>query len=58
MPRYVFKCPRGHVAEETRRVDERDAPKECPHCAGRVYMKRTVAPTSGLFPGADTWRKR
>lgn len=54
MPIYSYRCPKGHVHEEQRRVDDRNAVKPCPKCAEPTQLiPSLVAPK---FPGADRWR--
>jgi putative FmdB family regulatory protein len=54
MPRYAYRCPKGHVHEEQRKVDERHKPIACPKCNEPAQLTPSlVAP---MFPGADRWR--
>jgi putative FmdB family regulatory protein len=32
MPRYDYRCPKGHVWELTRKFGERDKDADCPEC--------------------------
>lgn len=65
MPRYVYRCAKGHVVELQRKVDERNMPVECERCPkemesstsyARPLMQREPVLTSPSFPGADRWR--
>jgi len=62
MPRYVYRCEKGHEAELQRTIAERDDRVSCEDCerAGRGFVDRAMARVPALvspqFPGADRWR--
>jgi len=59
MPRYVYRCVKGHEVELQRSVADRLDPVVCEICTllePCTHMRIAPALVSPSFPGADRWR--
>lgn len=54
MPIYFYKCPSGHSAQLSRRIEDRDEPVACEAC--RSEMKRNLDFGAIKFNGKGFYR--
>lgn len=41
---YQYKCECGYLADESRKVDDRNEPKKCPKCGKDMKLKIGAVP--------------